>query len=72
MRGKLIRENGRFGCLDTSVRKADWSDECLVGLSPVGDIRIEYIGDPVDQGQSTDAAPLTEFISTIIVLQDLL
>ena len=60
--GKPIREKGRFGCLDTSVRDADWSDECSVVLSPVGDIRIEYIGDPVDRGQSTDAAPLTELL----------
>ena len=57
--GKPIREKGRFGCLDTLVRDADWPDECSVGLSPVGDIMIEYIGDPVDRGQSTDAAPLT-------------
>ena len=41
---KLIREKGRFGCLDSSVRDADWSDKCSVGLSPVEDIRIEYIG----------------------------
>ena len=57
---KPIRERGRFGCLDSPVRDADWSDECSVDLSPVGDIRIEYIGDEFDQGQSTDAAPLTE------------
>ena len=47
--GKPIQEEGRFGCLDTSVDDADWSDECTVVLSPVGDIRIEYIeyiGDP--------------------------
>ena len=58
--GKPIREKGRFGCVDTPVRDADWLVECSVGLSPVGDIRIEYIRDPVDRGQSTDAAPLTE------------
>ena len=57
---KPIRERGRFGCLDSPVRDADWSDECSVDLSPVGDIRIEYIGDEFDQEQSTDAAPLTE------------
>ena len=38
--GKPIREKGRFGCLDSSVRDADWSDECSVVLSPVGDIRM--------------------------------
>ena len=31
---KPIREKGRFGCLGSSVRDADWSDECSVGLSP--------------------------------------
>ena len=52
---KPIRERGRFECLDSPVRDADWSDVCSVDLSPVGDIRIEF-----DQEQSTDAAPLTE------------
>ena len=66
--GKPIREKGRFGCLDTSVRDADWSDEGSVVLSPVGDIRIEYIGDPVDRGQSTDAAPLTELLDFYTLL----
>ena len=66
--GQPIWEKGRFGCLDTSVRDADWSDECAVGLSPVGDIRIEYIGDPVDGGQSTDAAPLTELLDFYTLL----
>ena len=66
--GKPIREKGRFGCLDTSVHDADWSDECSVVLSPVGDIRIEYIGDPVDRGQSTDAAPLTELLDFYTLL----
>ena len=66
--GKPIREKGRFGCLDTSVRDADWSDECSVVLSPVGDIRIEYIGHPVDRGQSTDAAPLTELLDFYTLL----
>ena len=37
-----------------------WSDECSVGVSPVEDVRIKYIGDTFSQGQSTDAAPLTE------------
>ena len=62
VRGKPIREKGQFGCLDTSVHDADWLTGCSVGLSPVGDIRIEYIRDPVDRGQSTDAAPLTELL----------
>ena len=44
--GKPIWEEGRFGCLDTSVDDADWSDECTVVLSPVGDIRMEYMGSP--------------------------
>ena len=57
---KPIRERGRFGCLDSPVRDADWSDVCSVDLSPVGDVRIGYIGDEFDQVQSTDAAPLTE------------
>ena len=35
-------------------------NECSVGVRPVGDVRIEYIGDGFSQGQSTDAAPLTE------------
>ena len=66
--GKPIREKGRFGCLDSSVHDADWSDECSVGLSPVGDIKIEYIGDPVDRGQSTDAASLTELLDFYTLL----
>ena len=33
-----------------------------VGLIPVGDIRIDYLRDPVDRGQSTDATPLTELL----------
>ena len=68
MCGKPIREKGRFGCLDTSVRDADWSDKCSVVLSPVGDIRIEYIGDPVDRGQSTDVAPLSELLDFYTLL----
>ena len=66
--GKPIREEGRFGCLDTSVHDADWSDECTAVLSPVGDIRIDYIGDPVYRGQSTDAAPLTELLDFYTLL----
>ena len=62
VRGKPIREKGRFGCVDTPVRDADWSVEYSVGLIPVGDIRIDYLRDPVDRGQSTDAAPLTELL----------
>ena len=48
--------------MDTPVRDADWSVEYSVGLIPVGDIRIDYLRDPVDRGQSTDAAPLTELL----------
>ena len=57
---KPIRDRGRFGCSDSPVCDADWSDERSVGVSPVGDVRIEYTGDAFSQGQSTDAAPLTE------------
>ena len=62
MRGKPIREKGQFGYMDTPVHDADWSVEASVGLSLVGDIRIGYLRDPVDRGQSTDAAPLTELL----------
>ena len=62
VRGKPIREKGRFGYMDTPVRDADWSVEYSVGLSPVGDSRIGYLREPVDRGQSTDAAPLTELL----------
>ena len=48
--------------MDTPVRDADWSVEYSVGLSPVGDIRIGYLRDPVDRRQSTDTAPLTELL----------
>ena len=48
--------------MNTPVRDADRSVEYSVGLIPVGDIRIEYIRDPVDRGQSTDAAPLTDLL----------
>ena len=57
---KPIRVKGRFGCLYSPVRDADWPDVRSVDLSPVGDVWIEYIGDEFDQRQSTDAAPLTE------------
>ena len=46
----------------TPVRDADWSVEYSVGLIPVGDIRIDYLRDTVDRGQSTDAAPLSELL----------
>ena len=62
VRGKPIRGKGRFGSVDTPVRDADWSVEYSVGLILVGDIRIDYLRDPVDRGQSTDAAPLTELL----------
>ena len=62
VRGKPIREKGRFGYMDTPVCNADWSVEYSGGLSPVGDIRIGYLRDPVDRRQSTDAAPLTELL----------
>ena len=56
-----IRVWGRFGCLYSPVRDADWSDVLSVGVSPVGkDVWIEYIGDGFSQCQSSDAAPLTE------------
>ena len=48
--------------MDTPVRDADWSVEYSVGVIPVGAIRIGYLRDPVDRGQSTDAAPLTELL----------
>ena len=57
---KLIRVKGRFGCLYSPVRDADWSVVRSVDLSPAGDVWIEYIGDEFDQRQSTDAAPLTK------------
>ena len=62
VRGKQIREKGQFGCVDTPVHDADWSVEYSVGPIPVGDIRIDYLRDPVDRRQSTDAAPLTELL----------
>ena len=62
VRGKPIRDKGRFGCVDAPVRDADGLVKYSVGLIPVGDIRIEYIRDPVDRGQSTDATPLTELL----------
>ena len=48
--------------MDTSVCDADWSVVYPVGLIPVGDISIDYLKDPVDRGQSTDAVPLTELL----------
>ena len=62
VRGKPIREKGRFGYLDSPVHDADWSAEYSVGVIPVGAIRIGYLRDPVDRSQSTDAAPLTELL----------
>ena len=59
---KLIREEGRLGCVASPVRDADWSVEYSVDLSPVGDIRSEYIRDPVNRGQSTNAVPSTELL----------
>ena len=56
-----IRVWGRFGCLYSPVRGADWSDVLSVGGGPVGkDVWIGYIGDGFLQCQSPDAAPLTE------------
>ena len=56
-----IRVWGRFGCLYSPVRGADWSDVLSVGGGPVGkDVWIGYIGDRFSQCQSPDAAPLTE------------
>ena len=59
---------GRFRSVDTPVRDADWSVEYSVGLIPVGDIRIDNLRDPVDRGQSTDAAPLTELLVFYMLL----
>ena len=64
----IIRSVLRGGS-DSPVRDADWSDVRSVGVSPVGDVRIEYIGDTFSQGQSTDAAPLTELIDFYTFLQ---
>ena len=61
MNNRPIRVCGRFGCLYSPVRDADWSDILSVGVSSVGtDVWIEYIGDGFSQCQSSDAAPLTE------------
>ena len=62
VRGKPIREKGRFRYLNTPVRDADWSAEYSVSVIPVGAIRIGYLRDPVNRRQSTDAAPLTELL----------
>ena len=59
VRGKPIREKGRFGYLNTPVRDADWSADYSVGPIPVGEIRINYLRDPVGRRQSPDAAPST-------------
>ena len=64
-----IRVKGWIGCSDSPVRDADWSDVRSVGVSPVGNVRIEYVGDAFSQGQSTDAAPLTELIDFYTFLQ---
>ena len=64
-----IRVKGQIGCSDSPVRGADWSDIRSVGVSPVGNVRIEYIGDAISQGQSTDAALLTELIDFYTFLQ---
>ena len=69
VRGKPIREKGRFGYLDTPVRDGDWSAEYSVGVIPVGAIRIGYLKDSVDRRQSTDAAPLTELLIFYTLLQ---
>ena len=69
VREKPIREKGRFGCVNGPVRDADWPVECSVDLSPVGDIRIEYIRETYNLvGQSTDAAPLTELLDFYTLL----
>ena len=62
VRGKPIREKGRIGYMDIPVCDADWSVEYSVGISPVWDIRIGYLRDPVDRGQSPDTAPLNELL----------
>ena len=68
VRGKPIREKGRFGYSSTPVRDADWSAEYSVGVIPVGAIRIGYLRDPVNRKQSTDAAPLTELLIFYMLL----
>ena len=60
--GKPIREKGRFGCVDTPVHDADWPVSYSVGPISVGDISIDYLRDPVDRVQSTDATPLTDLL----------
>ena len=62
LKGKPIRKKGRFGCVDNPVRDADWSVRYPVGPIPVGYIRIYYLRDAVDRGQSADAAPLTDLL----------
>ena len=58
--GKPIRAKGQFECVHTPVRDADWLVDYSVGPIPVGEIRIDYLRDQADRGQSTDAAPSTE------------
>ena len=69
VRGKPIREKGRFGYFSTPVRDADRSAEYSVGVIPDGAIRIGYLRDPVNQRQSTDAVPLTELLHASSFLQ---
>ena len=62
MRQCLINRSGRggrFGCANTPVRDADWLVDYSVGPIPVGEIRINYLRNPADRGQSPDAAPST-------------
>ena len=61
MYSQPIRVWGRFGCLDSPVRGADWWAVRSVGVRPVRkDVRNEYIGDEFSQCQTSDAAPLTK------------
>ena len=70
-----IRVWGRFGCLYSPVRDADWSDVLSVGGSPVGkDKWIGYIGDNHLMPRHCPNYEISTrfFISTVIVLQDLI
>ena len=59
----MANRSGRRGGSDVwTLRFATLSVVYPVGLIPVRDIRIDYLRDPVDRGQSTDAAPLTELL----------
>ena len=62
MNDKPVHEKGWFGCVDNPVRDADWSVSYSVGPILVGCIRIDYLRDAVDRGQSTDAVPLTDLL----------